>query len=230
MGLTVKVEPIDRDVAVMLAEDLSPAARSATLAEFARQALADAEATNEAALSFDPPFDTFVDGSQGKSEDQVSPDGVIVYQFKLVNDIIEWVRVALEESSPIGSKRDPHPGLYQRSHELYADGSLVDGDEVPPASEYVFLNITPYARKIEQGESPQFPDGVYEGVAAVAASKFGNIAKIEFTYRGLISGVIFGKSGPRPRTGPKVGRKSSRPAAAQNKADIRQPAIVIRPY
>lgn len=28
-----------------------------------------------------PPFDTVVDGRQGKSKDQVSPDGVIVYQF-----------------------------------------------------------------------------------------------------------------------------------------------------
>jgi N-methylhydantoinase B/oxoprolinase/acetone carboxylase alpha subunit len=221
MAVTVKVDPIDRDVAVMLAEDLSPAARSATLAEFAREALSDAEDQNKAALGVVPPFDTFVDGSQGKSEDQVQPDGVIVYTFKLVGDVLSFVDQQLIAHSPVKT------GRYARSHVLYADGTETDPDNPAAASEYVFLNLQPYARKIEKGLSPAAPEGVYEGVATLAAGRFGNIAKISFTYRSPAGGAVadWAKTASAARHA-RVHHRVSNPQAWLTN----QPAIVIRAF
>lgn len=218
----IVVEPIDKDVAVILNETLSPAAQSQTLADFARQCLADALATNEAALGYLPPYLVYVDGVLARSEDQVSADGDITYEFQLISDVLIFIEQQLVAHSPVLT------GRYQRSHVLYADGVETDPENPTQASEYVFLNTQPYARKIENGLSPAAPDGVYEGVALQAAIKYGNMATFEFTYRGLISGILYGKSGRRPRTTAKVGRTSSRSAAAQSRSDVRYPAIVIR--
>ena len=84
----------------------------------------------------------------------------------------------------------------------------------------MFLNTQPYARKIEgyrglggvvhrAPSSPQAPDGVYQAVATLAQRKFGNVAKITFSYRTAIGGeIIGGKAGDRSK--------------------LRNPAIVVR--
>jgi hypothetical protein len=221
MGLTVKVDPIDRDIAVALAEDLSPEARSATLAEFAREALADAEQQNTAALGSEPPHDTFVDGTQGKSEDQVSPDGVIVYQFQLIGDVLTFVDEQLIAASPVKS------GRYQRSHTLYADGTETDPDSPAPASEYVFLNLQPYARKIEAGQSKSAPEGVYEGVATLASARFGNVAKVSYTFRSPAGGAVVDWAGTESA---KRHARAHRRIAHPQTWLTNQPAIVITAY
>jgi hypothetical protein len=53
------------------------------------------------------------------------------------------------------------------------------------ASRYEFVSTVPYARKIERGLSPQAPDGVYQVVAVLAQKRFGNVARIRFSYRAL---------------------------------------------
>ena len=82
-------------------------------------------------------------------------------------------------------------GAYAASHKLYADGVETDAQNPKPAERYVFLSTLPYARKIEgirkggekkPGQSKQAPDGVYEGVAALARARFGNLAWIRFTF------------------------------------------------
>ena len=184
MATKVTVEPIDRDVAIMLDETLSPKAQSAAFAEFARQTLAEVSAENKDALGAVPPYDTFVDGSEGKSEDSVSPDGEIVYVFRLVGDVLTFIDQQLIEHSPVKT------GRYQRSHKLYADGTETDPDDPAQASEYVFLNIQPYARKIESGLSHSAPEGVYEGVARLASARYDNIAKVSFEYRPAPDGPV----------------------------------------
>jgi hypothetical protein len=74
------------------------------------------------------------------------------------------------------------------------------------AREWVFVSVAPYARRIERGWSRQAPDGVYQAVAALARRRFGSLAMVQFTYRG-VSGLSFPK------------RRSA--------ADMRPPAIVI---
>jgi hypothetical protein len=203
MSLSTKVEPIDRDVAVILREELSPAARSAVLAAFAKDARDDAKEQNRAVLGRVPPFKTFVDGSEGSAEDRVKPDGVIVYEFELLGDLFVWIGEQLHRYSPVLT------GRYQRSHTLFADGAEVAiGDTVPPATEYVFMSTLPYARKIERGESSQAPSGVYELVTAQARARFGNIARIDFSYRTAIGSAIIGG---------RIG----------NRSDQRNPAIIV---
>lgn len=215
MAFTVTVEPIDRDIAVILNDNLSLKARSAALAQEAKAALTDAKAQNEQALGAVPPYDTFVDGSEGKSEDQVSPDGEIVYQFRLVTDALAWIDAELIAHSPVKT------GRYQRSHILLADGVETDPDTPPLASEYVFLNTQPYARKIERGESKAAPEGVYEGIATLAAARFGNTAKISFGYRSAAGGEWV--------TSPAAARHARRHHRASDPQSwlTRQPAIII---
>lgn len=177
MAVVAKIDPIERDIQVMLAADLSPEARSKALADFARGGLAEAQQINKAALGVVPPHESFVDGRKSEALETVRPDGVIVFEFQLMSDIFAWVRRALIDASPRRS------GRYSESHILLADGVRVRStDVVPDAEEYIFVNVQPYTRKLERGLSRQAPDGVYHVVAELAARRFGNIARIRFGY------------------------------------------------
>lgn len=234
MPVSTKVEAIDRDVSLIISDLLSPAAQSAMLADGARDQLQQGEQINQTVLGRVPPHTTSVDGLSGASEDQVRPTGTIIYEFALIVDVLQWIADQLKSHSPVGAGPDKHPGLYRDSHTLFADQKEVPiGDEIPPdATEYVFTNTVPYARKIEQGESPQFPDGVFEGVAALARRQFGNQASIEFTYRGLIglssgSGMLVNPANDPTRSSAR-GRSSKTGTKAYNVASVRFPCIVVK--
>lgn len=184
-----------RDVADELT---SPKARSARLAAFAKEAIAEANELNRAATGREVPYEVAVDRQPGKPIEQVSPDGVVFAEWSLIAGVVEWIGDELLQASPILT------GKYMRSHVLFVDN--VEHEPGAPlneaASEYAFVNRQPYARKIERGQSPQAPDGVYEVIAALASRRFGNQARIRYTFRSL--------------TGTK------------DKTD-RQPAIIVRP-
>lgn len=199
-----RIEPLEQDINLLIRQDLSPQAQSAILAEFARETLAEAEATNEAALGSPVEHETIVDGRPGGNEDSVRPNGVIVYDFVgLTAGMFAWISEQLDRHSPVGGGKDPHPGLYEHSHVFFADD--VEADPLKPPPDVLvgtFVSAVPYARKIEAGESPQFPDGVYEVVAHLAAQRFGKIAKIVFDYRtasggGVLHGLAGNKSAGR---------------------------------
>jgi len=129
---------------------------------------------------------------------------VIVAEFKLVDNVIMWIHNQLETHSPVKS------GRYKRSHALFADNKQIEAvPPIPIADEYVFVNLVPYARKIERGESAHAPNGVYEAVAHLAQQQFRDIARITFSYRTALTGVIIG------------GRFG-------NRSENRNPAIIIR--
>lgn len=195
------IDGLDFDFEVLIAEEFSPAARSARLGAFAREQLAAAEEVNRKALGYVPPHTTLVDGAAGVSEDQVRPDGVIVYSFELLGEIFTWISEQLRTFAPVRT------GVFRDSFQFFADGVLVDpAGAVPPAREYVFLSPLPYARKIEGGGgrppiSRQAPHGVFEAVAALAGKRFGNQALIRFSFRApLGGGLISGKAGNDLRT------------------------------
>ena len=182
MAVRSRIDPIDRDIALMLAEELSPEAQSQSLARYAKGQFEEALETNTRALGRAPNYEQFVDGSLSAPLEQVKPEGVIVFEFSLVTDAIEWIQEQLLKHSPILS------GRFRKSHILFADGAEVQfGADVPDADEYVFVNTQPYSRKIEQGSSKQAPDGVYEAVAVLASHKFGNLVKVRFTYREIVA-------------------------------------------
>jgi hypothetical protein len=216
MRIQTKIEPIDRDIDLIFAKDLSPQARSTELAEFAKEALAEAVQQNERALGHIPPHETFVDGSPGRSVDTVAPDGTIVFEFELLTDLFAWVHDQLVTHSPVRS------GRYSKSHLFYADDTEIDiTGQIPQASEYVFVNVQPYARKIERGESPSAPEGVYEAVATLARQRFGNVARIRFEYRVPVGGTALEAWAGRTRQSRRIGKQRS------SERNRRQPAIVI---
>nr|WP_143846005.1 hypothetical protein [Bradyrhizobium cosmicum]QDP27016.1 hypothetical protein FNV92_34900 [Bradyrhizobium cosmicum] len=95
---------------------------------------------------------------------------MIVYSFELLGELFGWISEQLRTFAPVLT------GEFRDSFQFFADGVLVDpAGEVSPAREYVFLSPLPYARKIEGSsgrppESRQAPHGVFEAVAALAAS------------------------------------------------------------
>jgi hypothetical protein len=211
--LSTKIEPIDRDIALIIDQELSPEARSAFLAEYAEEQIAEVRADNARVLGTVPDYETIVDGRRGAVPATVKPSGVIVAEYDLLLEMFAWIGAQLVAHSPRRS------GRYAASHVLLADGVEIDPNGViPDAAEYVFLSSAPYARKIERGLSAQAPDGVYQAVTAVANRRFGNIARALFGYRELHSGAVSAWAS---------GRFARSKSAAQ--ARLRQPAIIIRP-
>jgi hypothetical protein len=194
MALRTSVQPIERDIQFLLDDLISPEQRSKTLAEFARDEIEQAKAINRQALGREPPSRIFVDGRESDALESVQPNGVIVCDFQLIGEVLFYIDEQLRIHSPVGTESRPgHPGLYKRSHLLFADGRqvILDGVDIgsfPQADEYVFVNAVPYARKIERGSSSQAPDGVYQAVAALAQRKFRNVVRITFTFRGITRG------------------------------------------
>jgi hypothetical protein len=195
MSVNFKFEPIDRDIAFLLSEELSPAAQSASLAAFAEEQRDDALSANTTALGSAPPYDTFVDGARSSHLEGVRPNGVIVFEFELFVNMMGWIDLQLITHSPVRS------GRYRRSHVLFADGVEVDQSgnaPLPDAREFVYLNMVPYARLIERGLSKQAPDGVYQGIALMAARRFGNLAAFKFEYRRVANAGRGGRDDRQP--------------------------------
>jgi hypothetical protein len=186
--LSVRLDPIEKDIALIL-DELSPEGQSAQLRASAEEALRDGQETNRRALGYVPTHDTFVDGAKRGDLSGVTGNSIVLYEFHLLVDIIQWVDEQLIIHSPVGST--PKSPEYSKSHVWFADG--VEFDDVanpPPAEGYVVLNATPYARKIERGLSSQAPEGVYQGVATLAKRRFGNIAYVGFGYRSFPGGSV----------------------------------------
>lgn len=183
MAISARVEPLERDVELFISANLSPKAQSALLAQFAREQLGIAQEINKQATGSVPQHKTFVDGRAEAPLEGVRPDGTIIFEFTLLLDLFAWIGAELVQHSPIG---DP-PIHYFQSHLFFADGvQVAPGERVPEATTYSFVNAVPYARKIERGLSPQAPDGVYHVVAVLAQRRFGNIARVRFTFREIL--------------------------------------------
>lgn len=179
MAIAADVDTID--VNALLADTLGPQARSFALAEYARQVKKEVEGG-------EGNYSVFVDGRKDASEDAVKHEGEIEYRFTYLNDVFLFIAKTLIENSPVSS------GRYASSHRFYADGTQFDpAGVIPDASEYLVTSIEPYAQKIEgrpgkSGESPQFPNGLYEATAALAQEQFGFIMRIEFEYVAITDG------------------------------------------
>lgn len=151
-------------------------------------------------------FTRTVDGRKGASEETVKPDGIIVYDYPRMNELIMVAMQTLFDLSPVLS------GDYRNAHTIYVGGdpvsNLADWDG---SSEVVILNHVAYARKIELGKMRMRVPGtdhVYEQAEYILQQRYGNVARITFTYRGIAGGYI----------------TKGKPA---NQSDNRWPALVI---
>jgi hypothetical protein len=221
-----KIEVIDRDLGVHMPEVTEPE-RARLLQDFARQELGKALRQNKAVLGVMPDYETRVDGSVAPLE-RAQAASTIDFEFELASEMFRWIYEMLILNSPVGRPDDPrpnHPELYARSHEFFIDNVAYDPEgPIPmPQQEAVFVNVQPYARKIERGLSSQQPDGVYEVVAALARARFSNYGDIRFSYR---TPYNFGAIHEWADT-----TKMQSPYRRGEKRDEwlrRQPAIVIR--
>lgn len=244
--MRVKIEPIDSWIAVTVDELLAPEARSKAVADFARSTLAETQAKNREAVGREPPYDQFVDGRADARLETVNPDhGRIVFEFELMNDVLSWIMSTLVERSPRRS------GGYIAGHRLFADGTEIASDGgVPPAEEYSFTNTVPYSRRLEIGRTKSgrdflvsVPNRIYERTAADAKARFGNVAKIGFTFRGIVGGYAInqqhaGSSGQPWWLGGGAARAASGVLestmarkfgkTAHNKSGMRYPTITVR--
>lgn len=209
MTVKTRIEPIADFVEVAVRADLSREGQAQAVARFARERLGEAQEQNRRALGRVPPHRGYVDGREGAALETVNPQGGrIVFEFELIDDVLQWIAERLIERSPVES------GRYRAGHSLFVDGvkaefgALLAGRDVPPGAEYTFVNYVAYSRKIEIGKTKsgrdfvvQVPNRIYERTAKDARSRFGNLAQIGFSYRGVIGGGIArGRAGNKPET------------------------------
>lgn len=233
--MRVRIDPVETWVQVVVDEALSPEARSKAVADFARGRIAEAQDANRRLLGRDTPAKVFVDGRQGAPLESVNPDrGLIVAEFDLVLDVLNWIMNRLRESSPVIS------GEYRDAHRLFADGAEIAADgDIPEAEEFAFTNTVPYSRRLEVGKTKtgrafvvQVEPKIYERVAREARGRFGNIAQIGYTFRGIVGGAqVNAEKLPvalkrrRGKNGRFLPMSGSR---AHNVANIRFPTITVK--
>lgn len=220
--IVAKVEAFDLEA--ILPETKPGADRSKALADFARSELAKAQEINRQAMGSVPDHETFVDGIRDAPLERVRPDGVIVFEFDLASDVIAYCFNQVVKHSPVVS------GAYSRSHKIFADGVEVESPAMATsAEEVVITSVSLYARKIEGAgrrppQSVQAPNGVYEVVATMARRRFGNVARVRFTYRSPMGGATELEGWASANSSRREGKKAQQRQYAKN---IRQPAIVI---
>src|SRR3954468_801693 len=184
MPIKIKLDPISNLIPLVLDPAMKGTVRSRILANFARFEIAKAAAHNSRILGRQARYETFVDGRHNAPLDSVKPDGRIIAEFELAEDVLLWIGDQLFTHSPWRT------GRYTRSHELFIDGRLYDPSGPFPTDfrEAFFVNTQPYARKIEGGGSRaplsnQAPHGVYQVVADLASKRFGNISSVRYGFR-----------------------------------------------
>lgn len=198
MVVRVRLDPIARDLRVMVEEYVSPPAQQRAIARFARAEIDKVDSANARALGRRVAKSVTVDGRKGAALESVRPNGgVIIAEWELFFEVLPWIAKTLRERSPRVS------GRYLRGHKAFADGAeFTDLTKPPPAKEYTFVNIVPYSRKLEIGKTQsgrpfviQVPNRIYETVAKDARARFGRIADISFNYRQPV-GAYQSRRGP----------------------------------
>jgi hypothetical protein len=177
--VSTRIESIDKDIALIFAQDLSPEAMSRQFAEFAQETFDEADVINESILGRKPTSQTFVDGREGAPPSSVKPTGRIVREYQLVPDALSTIRDMLRAISPRLT------GRYRASHTLFADNVEVpEGAPVPIAERYALVSTVPYARKLEKLFE------VYGDIARDASGKFGNSLKIKLGFESVRGGDV----------------------------------------
>lgn len=170
--VTTRIESLDKDIEVILKNDLSPEARSRAFGQFAREVIEETDAQNDSVAGRDVKYQTFVDGA--KSDNLESAKSVIVAEWETLTDSFEWIEEQLILHSPRGPDVNGH---YGESHVFLADGVEANPAKPPPdMTEGTFINSKKYARKLEKLYA------VYQTVASLAADRFGQSVRVRYTF------------------------------------------------
>lgn len=212
--ITGRIDPVQRTIGAYIPEG-EPKARAEA---FARFAIGERTRVERESYNGKPPRRTTkVDGTLGKSEFQVRPEGGrIEYEWDNIGPMLEWILDALFRASPVGPEAEGH---YREDHELWINGQPGSPSNVPRNwSEIIIMNSRPYARKLERKYS------IYETMAAYASRRFNNQARVKFTFRSPLGGYVWlgGRSGGKRAS---AGKRAAHTAETQT----RVPALIIRP-
>jgi len=200
-----------------------------------RRLVAENESAIARTFGRPPGITQAVDGIVGKPLETIDPRGYTDTRFEVAASIITEAFTALVRASPFGPAEGGH---YRDDHWMFVNGirrdATLEGKEivVGRGDRIVFVNVRPYARKIEGGArtrtrrftdrrpglSVQAPDGVYEITARDLRRRFGNLANITFTYLGVVDGAPVD---PPPAASRRPGR------APHNRPANRYPSIQI---
>jgi len=174
-----------REAVVHLRERLTGEPRRQMLIRVARETIAEVSAINDRATGQRVGHEVIVDGRRGAAIESVKPGGVVVALFAVRAAAIDFTWEALAQLSPVDQNPKTVDSIVYRDRHLL----LVNGEEreppvdVQPDDIVTFVNLLPYARKIEKGWSKkQAPDGVYEAATAIVKARFGNIVDVRFSY------------------------------------------------
>lgn len=191
--------------------------------------VATAKREHAAIMSSEPRPSSFVrivDGSVGAPEERVKPDGVIVYQYQRIAEIVQFAMEILYDLSPVLS------GDYRKAHQLMLNGQPVSNlADWRPGMDVSITNTLPYSRKIEVGKMKMRVSGtskVYQQARRRIMARFGNIVSVEFTYRAVIGGrgVDQAKTSTKKRAATGDFEKTLKPGV-HNQRDVRFPVLVI---
>lgn len=175
---------VERDLKLVTA-GLEPAAIRLQLAAFARTERDRVVREQSGRAGAEPAVRTFVNGAEGRAEDQVVPPGPIVYLFDYAREIVAFALARAREESPVAS------GAYRDAWFVLADGAKAEPDEIPPGAEVYVVNDRPYARKIHVGGA-QFsvPPGIVERVRQAVLKTYGNVVSAEIRFIPLQGGYV----------------------------------------
>jgi hypothetical protein len=136
-----------------------------------------------------------VDGVLGAPESAVKDGGVIVYDYGRLDVVAEYALDVLRQLSPVDK------GDYVRNHVVMINGVTVDNPDNAnsralaswkPGDRITISNRMPYTRKIEIGRKGYRAHGhVYEKAAQIVAGRYGNLAKVFFTYDKAPKGEVY---------------------------------------
>jgi hypothetical protein len=186
-----------------------------------QQLVAKAKQLNKEIMGADPrPLAVVrhVDGVQDAPEETVKPDGVIVYDYDRLDQVVEFALETLRQLSPVDS------GDYARGHVVMLNGEVVDGlAGWKPGDRVTISNPEPYARKIEIGKNGYRANGhVYDKAAQIVARRFGNMVDTSVEYETAPPGAIHEWAG-KTKSGSRRGGNS----ANHTEWLTRQPTLLI---
>lgn len=180
MPVKTRITSFANTAKILVDSTLSPKARIEKVRTYAQREITKADEINRRALGAVPPKTVTVNGREDESLSTITPDrGIIIAEWRLVGDVLQWIMTTLRERSPVQS------GDYRKGHIMLADGAEADPYNPPMATQFTFLNTVPYSRKIEIGKTEsgrdfviQVENRIYIRTGEDAKAKFGNIAKI----------------------------------------------------
>lgn len=144
-----------------------------------------------------------------------------------MDEVVQFALQTLRERSPVGSGKDPHPGLYRDSHTIFIDGHNVkDAKNWRPGQQINISNPVPWSRIVELGNGKlRVPLHVYEETVPLVQARYGNQANVQFVYMPVQFGSV--QAYARSLAGQAAGKRRGGSQKALRDWLVRQPAIQI---